>query len=500
MKVYDAVIVGSGLGGLLSGAILSKEGQMVCVVEKNKTIGGNLQSFDMDGVVFNTGLHYFGSGNKDQFIYKLFSYLGIYEKLRLKRLDIDRFDVINFKNKEYPLAQGFDNFKEKLLLNFPAEGKAIDQFTSKIIQVGESGHYFNLQQFDTTGNSEIFNPLRAINAYRFIHSITDDNDLRNVMGGLNDLFGGTKEMINLYIMGMIYYTFVQSAWRFVDGSSQLAEQLASVITSGGGKILTENEAIKFNMDDNKRIKSLTTNQDLDIFGKQFISGIHPFSTIELLPPDSLRKVYFDRIKSLENSSGMFTLYIILKSNSFPYMNYNFTCGLTEDMWISREQNDLWPHSYWFETPASSLSGEFARAVTILSPIGFDLFRKWAKTNHKNRGQEYIDLKATLAEKLLSKVSGQFPHLKSSMVKYFCSTPLTQIDYTGSPEGSAYGLIKDSEEPIKSHVLPKTRISNLFLTGQNTNAHGMLGVSTGALITLAHIIDINNIIKKIRDAG
>ncbi len=500
LKEFDIVVVGSGLGGLLCGAILSKEGYSVCIVEKNKAIGGNLQSFERDGVIFNTGLHYFGSGDKGQFIYKLYQYLGIYDKLRLRRLDIDRFDIINFKNKEYPLAQGLENFSEKLVKKFPQEGRAIDNFISKIKQVGLSGHYFNLQTFDPDENPVIFNPLRAINAYRFINSITSNYDLRNVMAGLNDLLGGPKEKINMYILGMIYYTFIQSAWRFVDGSSQLAENLAGIITSNGGEVLTKNKVVEFLLNGNKVITSLKTNQDLEIFGKRFISDIHPFSTIELLPRDTLRKAYVDRLKGLENSDGMFTLYIILKPDSFPYLNYNYTCGLTDDIWISRKSDDIWPHSYWFETPATSHSGDFARAVTILSPIGFDRFRKWSDTDTDKRGKEYEDLKTSLAEKLLSRVYEQFPALKSSIEKYYCSTPLTQIDYTGSPEGSAYGLIKDSEEPIKSHVLPKTRISNLFLTGQNTNAHGMLGVSTGALITIAHITDINNIIKKIRDAG
>jgi all-trans-retinol 13,14-reductase len=500
MYKFDIVIIGSGLGGLLSGAILSKEGFHVCVVEKNKAIGGNLQSFERDNVVFNTGLHYFGSGDKGQFIYKLFNYLGIYDKLRLKRLDMDRFDVIHFRNKEYPLAQGFDNFREKLLTSFPGETEGIDRFVSKIKEVGQSGHYFNLQSFEPSDDVPVFNPLRSVNAYQFISSVTTNYDLRNVMAGLNDLLGGPKEKINMYILGMIYYTFIQSAWRFVGGSSQLAEHFASIITSNGGEILTENRATEFMLDSDKKIVLVKTDQNLEIRGKRFISDIHPIPTFELLPSGVLRKAYVERIKSLENSCGMLSLYIVLNPNKFPYLNYNFTCGLTDDMWISRELKNNWPQSYWLETPASNHSADFAGGVAIMSPIGVDIFNKWINTSTEKRDQEYEDLKSNLAERLLRRVYEQFPNLKTSIEKYYCATPLTQIDYTGSPEGSAYGLIKDSEEPIKSHVLPKTKIPNLFLTGQNTNAHGMLGVSTGALITIAHLTDINTIIKKIRDAG
>ena len=217
---------------------------------------GNLQSFKRDGVIFNTGLHYFGSGDKGQFIYQLFHYLGIYGWLKLKRFDIDRFDVYEFRNKEYPFAQGFENFTQKLTEKFPKEKVAIETFISKIKQVGQSGNFFNLQTFDPAVEPLVFNPLRSINAHRFIGSITNNHDLRNVMAGLNDLIGGPKEKINMYILGMIYYTFIQSAWRFVDGSSQLAECLAEIITSSGGMILTENRAVEFKLNGKKEIVSI----------------------------------------------------------------------------------------------------------------------------------------------------------------------------------------------------------------------------------------------------
>ena len=69
---YDVVIIGGGIGGRLTGALLSKEGYNVCIVEKNPVFGGNLQTFKRNGVIFDTGMHYFGSADKGQFIYKLF--------------------------------------------------------------------------------------------------------------------------------------------------------------------------------------------------------------------------------------------------------------------------------------------------------------------------------------------------------------------------------------------------------------------------------------------
>ncbi len=93
---YDTVIIGSGLGGLVSALILAKEGRSVCVLEKNNQYGGNLQTFVSENTNFDTGVHYIGGLSIGQNLYQYFNYLGIYDGLRLKKLNEDGFDIITF--------------------------------------------------------------------------------------------------------------------------------------------------------------------------------------------------------------------------------------------------------------------------------------------------------------------------------------------------------------------------------------------------------------------
>ena len=79
-QTSDIVIIGSGLGGLLCGAVLSLEGYQVTVLERNKQIGGNLQTFSRDKHIFDSGVHYIGSLGKGQNLYKVFKYLGIVDQ------------------------------------------------------------------------------------------------------------------------------------------------------------------------------------------------------------------------------------------------------------------------------------------------------------------------------------------------------------------------------------------------------------------------------------
>ena len=133
-KEYDILVIGSGLGGLVSALILAKEGMKVCVLEKNNQYGGNLQTFSRDKLIFDTGVHYLGGLSKGQNLHQFFSYLGIIDDLELQKMDEDGYDKITFgyDEIEYPHAQGYENFVEQLsqyLIELSAFTKYSDRFS-----------------------------------------------------------------------------------------------------------------------------------------------------------------------------------------------------------------------------------------------------------------------------------------------------------------------------------------------------------------------------------
>ena len=73
MYDYDVVIIGSGLGGLVCGAVLGMNGYKVCILEKNKQIGGCLQTFARNKTILDTGVHYIGALGEGQTLNKIFS-------------------------------------------------------------------------------------------------------------------------------------------------------------------------------------------------------------------------------------------------------------------------------------------------------------------------------------------------------------------------------------------------------------------------------------------
>jgi all-trans-retinol 13,14-reductase len=80
-----------------------------------------------------------------------------------------------------------------------------------------------------------------------------------------------------------------------------------------------------------------------------------------------------------------------------------------------------------------------------------------------------------------------------------ATPLSYRDYQGSNDGSMYGIEKDYRHSAKTFIPPQTRLPNLFLTGQNLNVHGVLGVTISALMTCGELLDIEQLLGDINVA-
>ena len=136
MSKYDIIIIGSGLGGLECGAILSKEGYNVCVLEKNELFGGCFQTYRRKGHLLDTGIHYIGSLDEGQVMNQFFRYVGIMDHLKVRKLDENAFDKIFYKNRVYDYAMGYERFIDTLCQSFPHEKENLRQYTTLLKEVG----------------------------------------------------------------------------------------------------------------------------------------------------------------------------------------------------------------------------------------------------------------------------------------------------------------------------------------------------------------------------
>ena len=340
---YDVVIIGSGLGGLQCGYILSQEGYNVCVLEKNSQLGGCLQTFRRNNTIFDTGMHYIGSMDDGQILNNLFRYFKLTGKLKLKRMDEDGYDIVKYKDREYKFAMGYDRFIETMLEYFPKEREALMMYIAKIKEISQSIDLFNLREksYHLTGYLDFF----SVGIDDFLNSITKDATLKSVLTGLSPLYTGIKERAPLYLPMIIHSSFINSAYRFIDGGSQISDLLAGYITENGGTIMNKAEVTDFIFESGK-IKAVKINNSEIIEGDTFISNIHPRTLLKIAGNAPVRPAYRTRIESIEETIGTFTLYLSMKKNSFEYINRNYYSFKTDKIWeASKYTSKNWPKGY-----------------------------------------------------------------------------------------------------------------------------------------------------------
>ncbi|NMH27709.1 phytoene desaturase family protein [Flavobacterium silvaticum] len=496
---YDVVIIGSGLGGLSTAVILAKEGYKVCVLEKNNQFGGNLQTFVRDKTIFDTGIHYIGGLAEGENLNRYFKYLGIMDGLNIRKMDEDAFDIISFADdgSEYPHAQGYDNFTDQLVEFFPEERTNIDEYCRKVRETCDSFPLYNL---DSQGKYD--QDILALNAKELIDASTENQRLRDVLAGSNFLYAGIPEKSPFYVHALSVNSYIQSSWRCVHGGSQITKLLIKELKANGGETYKYREAIKINSDGTK-VTSVIMKDGSEVAADIIISNIELKTTLDMVGEKSFRKAFYERVKSLEGSLSAFSLYIVFKPESFPYLNHNYYhfCKGAGVWDVFDYDEQTWPKGYMASMNARSQNDKWADGITFITYMKYDDVKTWKDTfnttaEKNDRGESYEEFKTRKVEKFLSIIEQKFPGIRDHIKSVHTSTPLSYRDYIGGFEGNMYGYVKDCESPMKTFIPVKTKLENLYFTGQSVSMHGVLGVTIGAVLTCSEIVGKEYLVDKI----
>ena len=496
---YDVVIIGSGLGGLVSANILAREGHKVCVLEKNNQFGGNLQTFVRGKQIFDTGVHYVGGLAKGENLNQYFTYLGIMDDLKLHKMDEEKFDIITFgdDDKQYYHAQGYDNFAKSLIKQFPDESKAINAYCQKIQDVCNSFPLYNLDDGDLYDQKLLSEKITD-----YLDSITENKRLKAVLAGSNSLYAGEVKT-PLYVHALSINSYIQSSWRFINGGGQIAKLLVRRLKELGGEAYRYKEVVEFGFE-NEKLVSVGTKDNTEIFADIFISNIEPKLTVKMLGEKGLRKSFRNRINRIESIIAGFSVYLTFKPNTIKYNNHNYYYfNDVNGTWTAQDYTpESWPESFLISMGVKKNQSEFTDSLTAITYMKFDDVKEWENTFNtmttiEDRGEAYAKFKEKKAQIFIEKIEKIIPNIKENILSIHTSTPLTNRDYIGSNEGSMYGYVKDADNPMKSFLSPNTKLKNLFFTGQSLNMHGILGVTISAVLTCSQIIGKEKLLTSIK---
>jgi len=464
---YDVIIIGSGLGGLYVGCLLSRYGMSVLLLERQKHLGGCMQSYVRDGYKFDTGLHYVGGLGEGQSLYSDFKDVGLMN-LAWKRLDSEGFDRIVIGEKTYNFAEGLENFYETLLREFPKEKEGLRE-------------YINMLKTQR-GNIDTF----SISAYEYLKGVVKSPLLLNVLSGASFKTELNRDIFPLFSFIENNASYIESSWRLKGDGDMLVDTLVKGIEEKGGKVLTDCEVEEI-VEENGKISLVRCKNGEEYEGGIFVCDVHPATMCDLVKKSTLMKnPYRKRIASMKNSTGMATISLLMKPNTQTYFNHNFYIYTQDNVWeVNKQRGKIDAVMVSCKVPKNG--GVYTDNLDILTPIPWEWVEKWEDTEIGNRGEEYVEFKNSIAQQCVSIAERVIPDVKNNIQSLFVSTPLTWRDYNHTPYGSAYGIRKNAYLGIRSLVSVKTPIPNLFLTGQNLCLHGVHGVIETARRTCNEII-------------
>lgn len=451
------IIIGSGIGGLVTGYLLAKQGDKVTILEHDKRPGGCLQSFYRDGIRFDTGFHFIGGLAEGGPLHNFFKDLGL---LSLPWQPLEGQEIW-VGDTCYIVPTGKEAWQNYLTEKFPHQKENLKKFIEVCEKVIEC-------PFSETM------PYWKKNAWEWLCETIDDPDLRDVVSGSSMIMELNKETLPLFAFAEIVYSYIHSSCRLVDGGALVIDHLLEYIQSHDGEIHCSSTVTRILETDSKVVGVKL--QDGTVYDADIVvSAIHPAETLNLLKEDtSMRKIYRRRIEKMKDSLGCFTANIKLKKD---------IVNLRErPIYVHRKGVDIWSYS---NSPIDHILIHCypeQNALDFIVPISWDCFKQWDGTTVGHRGADYEKYKAEVLEQCFELAEIAVPGIHEAIDEVWTSSPLTWKNYFLSHNGTAYGVCKDCNAPEATLLLPRTPLQGLYLTGQSIILHGIMGTTISAFIT------------------
>ena len=507
---YDAIIIGSGMGGLSAAAILAKHaGWKVLVLERHYTAGGYTHTFRRPGFEWDVGLHYIGSIESPHAMMTPFFDYITEGRLKWAMMD-DVYDRMIIRDKTYDFVRGKQAFIDRMKGYFPNEADAIDKYIDLVIRTVQSFGLYCAEKAVPPFIAKTAGPFMRRGFMKYagrttldvLRELTDNSELIGVLTGQWGDYGLPPARSSFGIHAIIVDHYLEGAGYPVGGASILAEAIAPLVRASGGSILVNAEVKQLAVDGNS-VSGVIMHDGRLIKAPVIISDTGVFNTFKHLLPGATFTNHGidDYLQQMESSPAHSCLYLGLSCN-----DAELNTGTT-NLWIypgydhDRQYRDF-QHDLSKPLPALYVSFPSAKdptfqerhpghaTIDLITFIPYELFKPWEGTRWKHRDDDYEKVKAQLSERMLELLYQHVPSVQGKVIHYELSTPLTTRHFTNHQRGELYGLAHTPQRFKNQFLRPRTPVKNLFLTGQDIATCGVSGALIGGVIATSSILKKN----------
>ncbi len=505
---FDAIVIGSGMGGLSVASLLSKAGKKVLVLEKHYIVGGYTHVFARDGYEWDVGLHYVGQVHIDGTpLQKVFRHISN-DNLKWAPLD-DVYDRAVFGKKVFEFVRGKENLRAKFKGYFPAQKdhEAIDAYFGLLDEVSNLGVGYYAEKVIPPFLADIFGPMlrRKVLTYSnrttldALRSLTDNQELIGVLTMQYGDYGMLPSKSSFYMHALLANHYMDGAAYPVGGAGNMAATIVPVIEEGGGAVLF-NAGVKQIVVQGNRAVGVEMEDGTIIHADHIISDTGVIDTFSNLLPAEVAKKHDlqEKLKHLTPSQAHIGFYGGInespESLGLPRCNYwifdnEYDHELSGGNFKSLKDNI--PVAYVSfpaaKDPQSQVKRPGRSTVEAVIIVPYDWFSKWQGTQWQKRGEEYEQLKKELADRLMEKIYRVAPQLKGKIDTFEVSTPLSTANFMSHAKGEMYGVAHDPERFRQPFLKPYTPVKNVFLTGQDVMIASISGALMGGILCASAIL-------------
>ncbi|MCA8980933.1 MAG: NAD(P)/FAD-dependent oxidoreductase [Planctomycetes bacterium] len=505
---YDAIVVGSGIGGLGVAAMLAKLAKRrVLVLERHYVAGGFTHAFTRPGFEWDVGVHYVGGVvDPESPLLKWWDFLT---EGRLEWASVgDVYDEFLIGQERYEFPRGRERWRESMQRRFPSEARAIDEYLAATWSSNRwSALYFAEKLLPPLLRATVGPLMRAPFLRRggrttldVLRGFTLDEELIGVLTGQWGDYGAPPSLSSFGAHATMAEHYFDGAGFPVGGAGRIAESILPVIEREGGAVVVSADVQEVLVADG-RARGVRMADGRELLADTVISDAGAVTTYEQLVGDeSATKVVRDGIAQLPPSPGHVCLYVGLDESSAE-------AGLPKaNLWVhpTRDHDANWkrlvddPEAplplYFSFSSAKDPSFEERHpghaTVDVLAFVPFDWFSRWEATRWGERGADYDAFKARLTERLTEALYRHVPGARGHVVHAELSTPLSTRHFTNHAHGEVYGLGHTPERYRYAPLGPRTPIRKLYLTGNDVGVFGVTGALSGAALCASAILRKN----------
>jgi all-trans-retinol 13,14-reductase len=502
---YDAIVIGSGIGGLSTATLLSDLGWKVCVLEQHYTAGGFTHSYERAGYEWDVGVHYIGEVGTTTRTRKMFDYLSS-GNLEWAPMD-DEYDRFYIGDKVFNAIAGKQAFRDNLVRQFPKESRAIDAYMKLLERSGDALSAFAMRRGMNDLLRFVMKPWIAWKmrgaysriTYDVLSELTSDQDLIATLCGQWGDMGLPPKRSPFVAHAMIARHYLYGGFYPVGGSWRIAETIIPKIQAAGGEVFTYAKVDQVLIEDGK-VAGVLMSDGHRIECDCVISSAGVNNTFNHLLADDVAEAsgYRQLLNKVQPSIGHIGIYVGLKGTAeelgLPRTNFWIYPGSDYDGALDAFLEDpSAPFPVVYISFPSAKDPDYENrhpgtaTIEIVAPAPYELFEKWRDETWAKRGDAYESLKTEFGDRLMEYLYQKAPQLRDTVDYYEISTPLSTNWFGGYQRGELYGLAHTHERLKQDWLRPRTKIPGLWLTGQDVLTCGVTGAMMAGLITVLSMV-------------